>query len=72
MPSDALARIRPVPPSTEAIIRDALAGLDEAERTAARLRQIIAEQGEQLWRERNPGQKLYGRLRIEQVRGMVG
>lgn len=71
---DPVRLLRPVldTPNTVDILRDALAGLDDAERLAAQHRRLIAELGEQLWRERNPGQKLYGRLRIEQLRGMVG
>lgn len=57
--------------STEQLLREALTGLDEAERTAARLRAIVAEQGRALWHERNPGSTLFGHLRIEAIRGLV-
>lgn len=56
----------------EQVLTEAFDALSEAERDVRRLKEIIAAEGRALWRERNPGQTLFGHLRIEQIRQMVG
>ena len=69
---NAQAKLRVVESATiEDTLAEAFAGLAEAEQTAARFRAIIAEEGRALWAQRNPGQRLFGHLRFEQIRQMV-
>lgn len=61
----------PPPATRKQILTEALEALAMAEADAQRLREIIATEGRALWHERNPGQKLFGHLRIEQIKQMV-
>lgn len=64
-------RVIETPASAEQVLAEAFEALSEAERDVRRLKEIIAAEGRVLWGERNPGQTLFGHLRIEQIRQMV-
>lgn len=60
------------PPSTEQLLRETIAGRDEAAAALAHADRLIVELAHRLWHERNPGQRLMMKMRPERARGMVG